>query len=415
MSEASVFECSICCCGYGEKTHRPLSLPCGHVFCDQCIQKQARGDDLTCPIDKSKHLVRISALPCCYAILVNLPKERSKEFCCTKHTKKKIKFMCKVHDKCLCTDCIIDHTGSGHLVVAFAATPSKVKAEVEEVVASWGRRSKDLQEGKNCADVMEKRANSQYEVQVMKVNAAYDAAVKALNTHRNEHLTSLKQQFSSQLKSLDHHRSKMQSGLDTAYKQSERMRYLLSTFDKSSYEDIHSALLAASAELKKTDELPQVDTSVLTFKEAIRVTDTSTFCREEEERLGEEEVWQCKLCSRVNQKENKICYNCKTRKLVLRFDMSQAHAQAPAEVMTVIDNLGSMTSRHRSGEGSKTEAELLEIGELKSPRNQATSRGRQASSKAQPVNTPATKRGLGKAGRHASRQRLSGRKRNNSF
>lgn len=415
MSEASVFECSICCCGYGEKTHRPLSLPCGHVFCDQCIQKQVRGDDLTCPIDKSKHIVRMSALPCCYAILVNLPKERSKEFCCTKHTKKKIKFMCKVHDKFLCTDCIIDHTGSGHLVVAFAVTPGKVKAEVEEIVAGWGKRSKDLQEGKNSTDAIEKKANANYEIQVGRVNSAYDLVIKTLNAHRSEHLASLKQQLSTQLKALDYHRTKMQSGLDTAYKQSERMRYLLSTFERSSYEEIHTALLAATAELKKVDELPQTDTSLLTFKDAIRVTDTSTLSREEEEKPSEEEVWQCKLCSRVNQKENKMCYNCKTRKLVLRFDMSQAHTQAPMEVMTVIDNLGSMTSRHRSGEGSKTEAELLEIGELKSPRNQGTSRGRQAPGKAQPVNTPATKRGLGKAGRHASRQRLSGRKRNNSF
>ena len=322
--------------------------------------------------------------------------------------------MCKVHDKFLCTDCIIDHTGSGHLVVAFAATPSKVKAEVEDLVSSWTRRTKDFQEGKNTLDLTEKKSNSHYESQVSKVNSAYDSAIKTLNSRRNEHLSALKQQFSSQLKLLDYHRGKLQTGLDSAYKQTERVRYLLNTFDKLSYEEIHNALITSSSELKKAEDFPQIDTTSLsvTFKDAIRITDSSGLTRDEDEKPSEDEAWLCKLCSRMNQKENKMCYSCKTRKM--RFDMSQ-HVAAPAEAMSVIDNLGSMTSRHRSGEGSKTEAELQEIAELKSPRNQATSRGRQASGKAQPGNTPATKRAMGKPGRHISRQRLFGRKRNNSF
>ena len=416
MSEASVFECSICYSGYDEKTHRPLSLPCGHVFCEQCIQKQSRNDELTCPIDKAKHCVRVGSLPCCYAILVNLPRERSREFCCSKHTKKKIKFMCKVHDKFLCTDCIIDHTGPGHLVIAFAVTPSKVKAEAEETATAWTRRTKELTDGRLSLDLMEKKVTCNYESQVTRINSAYDSAVKTINTRRNELLSSLKQQFTTQLKNLDVQKTRVQSALDVAHKQGDRVRFVISMFEKSSYEDIHSALVAATADLKKVDE-PQFDTSLVTFKDGIRITDNSGLAREEEDvcKAVVEEDWQCKLCSRMNQKENKMCYNCKTRKLVIRFDVSQPQAPPQTDVMVVIENLGSMTSRHRTTEGSKTEAELQEMCELKSPRSQATSRGRQSSGKAQPVNnTPATKRGLGK-GRHMSRQRISGRKRNNSF
>lgn len=74
-------------------------------------------------MDKTKHKVKVSDLPCCHAILSNIPKESGNIgepiFCCKRHSKKKIKFMCELHKEFLCTNCVLEHTGNGHQVVSF--------------------------------------------------------------------------------------------------------------------------------------------------------------------------------------------------------------------------------------------------------------------------------------------------------
>ena len=89
MVDSSVFECGLCTFAYDEGSHRPLSLPCGHVFCQDCIAKHYKGEGVICPIDKIKHNTSPFSLPCCYTILTNLPKsKKKKQVCCSSHPKK---------------------------------------------------------------------------------------------------------------------------------------------------------------------------------------------------------------------------------------------------------------------------------------------------------------------------------------
>jgi hypothetical protein len=112
--QTTIFECPICYNTYGSQS-KPLTLPCGHVFCQQCLAQIKRGSTIQCPSDKITHEVSIESLPCCFAIMANLPKDKL-EFCCKRHPKKKIKFFCERHNEYLCTHCVIDHTGIGHKV-----------------------------------------------------------------------------------------------------------------------------------------------------------------------------------------------------------------------------------------------------------------------------------------------------------
>lgn len=86
----SIFNWTICCFKYNETGRKPLSLPWGHVYCQEWVVKLSQqtidvqtvdtGPSLApeervivCPSCKTKHRVNIPSLPLCYAIFQHLP------------------------------------------------------------------------------------------------------------------------------------------------------------------------------------------------------------------------------------------------------------------------------------------------------------------------------------------------------
>ncbi len=51
----SIFECGICFKAYNHQDKKPLSLPCGHSFCLECMKKLWKHQMIQCPYDKSTH------------------------------------------------------------------------------------------------------------------------------------------------------------------------------------------------------------------------------------------------------------------------------------------------------------------------------------------------------------------------
>lgn len=325
MASGSVFECGVCFVRYDDGGHRPLSLPCGHVFCEDCLGKLGRGEEVMCPLDLRRHCVKVGSLPCCYAILTNLPNEPKTHFACSKHSAKKIKFMCKVHSAFLCTDCVIEHTGSGHSILAHTANVSKVRTNAEEIASNWNRKLRDLQEKSVQMDSLQRRLLSHYDSQVNRVNQTYDSVIKSLNTRRNEHISSLKQHFSTQIRLLEAAKSRHLLSIDHAAKQTERLRHLLSSFLSSTYEDIHSLLSLSTSDLKKQSDDISFDPSILTFKDGIKMTDS------------------CELVVEMSPLE-----------------VSSARKQPQRGYESGFsDSVGCHTTRHKSD--SKTELELLDL------------------------------------------------------
>jgi hypothetical protein len=76
----SIFECSICYTSYNNEQNKPLSLPCGHAFCYQCVTKLPDQDSevFNCPQCKIQIATPIAQLPVCYAIVCHLPTSKEK-------------------------------------------------------------------------------------------------------------------------------------------------------------------------------------------------------------------------------------------------------------------------------------------------------------------------------------------------
>lgn len=332
MASGSVFECGVCFTPYDNSSHKPLSLPCGHVFCGECLQKLSQRDELTCPLDYSRHFLRVSALPCCHAILLNLPRA-SNSFRCSKHTSKKLKFLCKVHTAYLCTNCVIEHTGVGHVVVTFRADMREVKADLEELTGKWGRKERELLRKVGEIEGFGRKVISHYDAQMNRVNQAYESAIKALNIRRNEHISQLKQQFSTQMRHLDSTKSQFQAAIDQATRHIEKLRSALSSLNSSSYQDLSNLLKTSAVEGKRPEEEWR-EPILSSFREGIRVTDLSSLQVEAGKAGKRQEI--------------------ETRKPELPSQLEDFQASGVSA-----ESLGSLTSRHQSD--SRTEVELLDL------------------------------------------------------
>ena len=123
----SIFICESCERKYNEVNRKPLSLPCGHVFCEECIKSFKVNIDsntykgIKCPSDNIFHKMNIKKIPVCAQIFANLPKNSEMEYndninqknenlVCLRHPHKKIKFFCKTHMIFPCSICVVDHT-----------------------------------------------------------------------------------------------------------------------------------------------------------------------------------------------------------------------------------------------------------------------------------------------------------------
>ncbi len=89
----SIFNCINCTKPYNKISKKPKSLPCGHVFCEECVStfiyKDLKGIICKCPIDKLIHKnLTLFKIPFCVQILNNIPESKDdyekeiKEFFC---------------------------------------------------------------------------------------------------------------------------------------------------------------------------------------------------------------------------------------------------------------------------------------------------------------------------------------------
>lgn len=133
----SIFECGVCFKPYNHQDKKPLSLPCGHSFCLECMRQMVKHQQICCPYDKSFHSCVPENLPVNYQVLSGLPMNTNQAQAaaaqavsttsqnpaecsisyCTTHPSKKIKFFCKNDQELFCSKCILKHTQQKHEVI----------------------------------------------------------------------------------------------------------------------------------------------------------------------------------------------------------------------------------------------------------------------------------------------------------
>ena len=315
MGETAVFECGICFSVYDNGEHLPLSLPCGHVYCKACMTSFCPGDKIMCPADKAVHNISVERLPCCFAILSNLPRSpvRTREVCCPKHPKKKIKFQCRVHSLYLCSNCVIDHTGAGHDVVTFSVTYEQMKRESDSLYTTAQRLFTEAREAAQAKLAQEKRMKAFYQQQIQKVANTFDAAIRKLTTKKSELIDTLTFHQKDQQKSLDQHKTKVNKTLEAAQKLSEEVKALSEHIEDKTYEEFTRAINVKKQELKVLTEFrpkAEPEAALFTYREGALLGDMGSLVEVKPEAKEEDEGWTCTRCAILNRSNRETCEAC---------------------------------------------------------------------------------------------------------
>jgi len=325
MFDSRVFECGVCFKRYNLSIfqlfsnqigkNRPLSLPCGHVFCEECLLKCAFDGDkleknegpmskyIICPSDNKRHYgINLSSLPVCYTILSNLPKETQNpntssmvntgslikhELCCIRHQKKKIKFFCETHCEFLCTTCIVQHTGPGHTVTNFSITSifffalkfigEQAKQNLYDVLQKYETQISENTKQKVIYDQTDKRLFEYFTCQLNKLNMAYDSAIKIINEKRKQFTEILKQSLTEEKRRIDAEKSKTYKKIEKFTEGCKALKESSQKIDTIPYEDLYKLMLQKNAEFKQLGETnnikPPPEVVYACFKDSIKLSD----------------------------------------------------------------------------------------------------------------------------------------------
>ena len=135
-SEENIYKCPNCNQNYSIDNNKiPLILPCGHIICKKCLIEISNLNQLiSCPIDTKIFTQEIYTFKIFQPFLQKIQKKNElKEFICSIHNDKKIKYICEYDNETFCSKCLINHNQHPHKILNFEPNKERINNEIEIV------------------------------------------------------------------------------------------------------------------------------------------------------------------------------------------------------------------------------------------------------------------------------------------
>ncbi len=135
-SEENIYKCPNCNQNYSIDNNKiPLILPCGHIICKKCLIEISNLNQLiSCPIDTKIFTQEIYTFKIFQPFLQKIQKKNElKEFICSIHNDKKIKYICEYDNETFCSKCLINHNQHPHKILNFEPDKERINNEIEIV------------------------------------------------------------------------------------------------------------------------------------------------------------------------------------------------------------------------------------------------------------------------------------------
>ena len=185
----SIFECGICFKPYNHNEKKPISLPCGHSFCFECVKQIYKHQVIKCPYDKVAHHSVPENLPVNYQVLTALPMGSSNQTSgdsndpqgqksnpirfCEIHPSKKVKFYCKNDRSMFCSKCILKHTEMKHEVIQISPKIEEMKKMVEEMVSEVDKYDQSISVNEELYNKLEMKVRKKFNEEVDKLEKSF--------------------------------------------------------------------------------------------------------------------------------------------------------------------------------------------------------------------------------------------------
>ena len=192
----SVFYCNKCSKEYNYTDKRPLSLPCGDVFCEKCILQiyDHKNNTLICPSDQKKFTIEFRKIPICVQILSNLPNNFNNStidsnLYCIRHPNKIINYYCDTDKKFLCLNCVNEHIGHNYREFKytkenFLQEISFLKNNYTEIKTKYLFSKKNREKFITCA-------TRHFDDQVHKINNFFDTLITSLHEYKSKYISKI--------------------------------------------------------------------------------------------------------------------------------------------------------------------------------------------------------------------------------
>ena len=181
LSSNKVFLCPNCNSKFDQGLKTPLTLPCGHIICKDCINHSLK---LVCPIDKKSFNNDIASLPICHTLMQHLPPS-SAVFVCKCKSKGKIDFFCLFENEPLCAECLEKHSGKPHKVVRFNSPMDKMIGEVELVQSHAIEKFKKINEKASKLSEMKIALIDSTKEEIQKLNEEINKVIEGIIEYKN--------------------------------------------------------------------------------------------------------------------------------------------------------------------------------------------------------------------------------------
>ena len=189
----SIFYCNKCSKAYNNSDRKPLSLPCGDVFCKQCIYQlyDNKKHNINCPIHKKDITIEFNKIPICSIILENLIKKKPIEskdnyLYCIRHNKKKLKYFCEQDKVFLCDYCLEQH--NGHKYIDFKLTKDNFVYEINALENDFENYKNKYLVYKKQKKIFISLIKKHIEEQIFKINNYFNNIINIINERKNKYI-----------------------------------------------------------------------------------------------------------------------------------------------------------------------------------------------------------------------------------
>ncbi|TNV84153.1 hypothetical protein FGO68_gene3646 [Halteria grandinella] len=177
----------------------------------------------------------------------SLPKSTA----CLRHPDKKVKYFCESDIAFLCSRCVLQHTGGGHLVQECRLDAGRVKNDFMDVKGKYVSLLDEAECTKGALEQAEKRLSDMCHKQVNKLEIAYKSIYKALEAKKKEFTSIIKEFYSDQRQKVSFDKQRASSFLTKALSHKDDLAHLECQLDDTFYEELFRTLSSKSQSISQ--------------------------------------------------------------------------------------------------------------------------------------------------------------------